>query len=117
MQKFSERDFTELENIIKESKEPILFEYKNYKFAITLTQAGKEKYLREGYIAFTVSELKQWIGNEKELLAQQVKAVKMLKNLIEGFDVANYVIQQFDGKAEIKELKARIDKKSKIIPF
>ncbi len=104
-QKFDKMDFRALEEYIKGTGSPVLFEYQGRYFAIVITEPAKKKYLNMGYITFTLAELEEWIKDEESFDLQQKKAVETAEGLIEGYEVAKYVKDFFKG--EILDLRRR----------
>jgi len=98
MRKVTEKDIQQLKEKIMNAESPIFFENKYGKFALVITEKGKEKFLNEGFIAIQVKELWNWIKDCKSFKDQKKIILEKSKALAEGFSVGNQVKEIFKGK-------------------
>lgn len=92
------QDLQILEGIIKEQKGPILMETLYGKVALLITEAAKLKYTEKGYIAITLSELRDWLIEIKDFQKQKKKLEETLQQLKEQNQITLSTLQSFEGK-------------------
>lgn len=68
------------------------------KVALVITEPAKLKYTEKGYIAITLSELKDWLLDIPDYKKQKTAIQQKLKQLKEQQKLILSTLERFDGK-------------------